>query len=180
LTSYKFDEDEATPQAELIFDVPANSKKLLLVGIAEKLCDKIVVKATAGIDKCFVSEEKADQKIKRYTVQTEGVNFEAIWRYSKVVDVNNIDSNDIYAILRTYGVEAARNAITEQISAVFSVYGISVDTRHLGLVADYMTFGGDYKALSRIGIETNVSPLLKMSFETTMHFFNKLCFKWRL
>ena len=36
--------------------------------------------------------------------------------------------------------------------------------------ADYMTFEGQYKAFNRIGLESNASPLQKMTFETTMHF----------
>jgi hypothetical protein len=47
-------------------------------------------------------------------------------------------SNDIYAILTTYGVEMARAAIVREISGVFGVYNIEVDIRHLELIADYM------------------------------------------
>ena len=36
------------------------------------------------------------------------------------------------------------------------VYGIAVDNRHLGLIADYMTHEGGYKPLNRIGIESQV------------------------
>ncbi len=43
-------------------------------------------------------------------------------------------------MLMNYGVEAARACIVREISSVFKVYGISVDKRHLGLIADYMTF----------------------------------------
>ena len=53
---------------------------------------------------------------------------------------------------------------------MFKVYGITVDYRHLSLIADYMTFEGRYKPFNRIGMETNSSPLQKMSFETTMQF----------
>ena len=81
-----------------------------------------------------------------------------------------METNDIAAILRTYGVEAARKAIVKEISGVFAVYGIEVDTRHLSLIADYMTFEGGYKPFNRIGIESSVSPFAKMSFETTFHF----------
>ena len=49
-------------------------------------------------------------------------------------------TNDIAAMRRLYGVEACRSSIIEQITAVFGVYGIEVDERHLGLIADYMTF----------------------------------------
>ena len=73
----------------------------------------------------------------------------------------------------TYGVEAARNAIMKEIAQVFSVYGISVDPRHLGLIADYMTFEGGYKPFNRTGIEASTSPFLKMSFETTMRFLTE-------
>ena len=40
--------------------------------------------------------------------------------------------------MRFAGVEAARQAITREIKGVFNVYGIGVDPRHLGLIADYM------------------------------------------
>lgn len=58
----------------------------------------------------------------------------------------------------------------QEISSVFKVYGITVDYRHLALIADYMTFEGSYKPFNRIGMEANSSPFQKMSFETTMHF----------
>ena len=55
-------------------------------------------------------------------------------------------------------------------TSVAGAYGISVDPRHLGLIADYMTHEGAYKPLNRNGIGSSVSPLLKMSFETTVSF----------
>ena len=53
---------------------------------------------------------------------------------------------------------------------MFALYNITVDRRHLSLIADYMTFEGRYKPFSRLGLETNTSPLQKMSFETSMQF----------
>ena len=47
-------------------------------------------------------------------------------------------SNDIYAILKTYGVEMARAAILREMGGVFGAYNIQVDRRHLELIADYM------------------------------------------
>ena len=60
--------------------------------------------------------------------------------------------------------------LVREITNVFSVYGIAVDPRHLSLVSDYMTFDGRYKALNRLGIAHNQSPLQKASFETSMAF----------
>ena len=87
-----------------------------------------------------------------------------------MVNFNAIECNDTKAVLARYGVECARNSIVHNINSVFKVYGIGVDYRHLSLVADYMTFGGGYTAMNRIGMANNHSPLLKMSFETTVSF----------
>lgn len=56
----------------------------------------------------------------------------------ELVDLDRIGSNDIFAILTVYGVEAARRAIIEEISNVFGAYGIAVDYRHLTIISDYM------------------------------------------
>ena len=109
-------------------------------------------------------------------IQTAGVNFEALARVKgldALVDLRKVTSNDIYAVLQSFGVEAARRTIVDQIRAVFQVYGIAVDSRHLGLIADYMTHGGGYTPLNRTGIESCNSPLQKMSFETTTHFLTQ-------
>lgn len=52
--------------------------------------------------------------------------------------MTRIRSNDIHAILMTYGVEMARATIVDEVSSVFAVYNIDVDRRHLELIADYM------------------------------------------
>ena len=72
---------------------------------------------------------------------TEGVSLQSMWDptlHAGMIDVNKITTNDISKILKTYGVEAARAAIVSEVAGVFGVYGISVDPRHLGLIADYM------------------------------------------
>jgi DNA-directed RNA polymerase I subunit RPA1 len=53
--------------------------------------------------------------------------------------------NDVHAMLTTYGVEAARATILKEVQSVFGAYGIGVDPRHLGLIADYMTHTGGYR-----------------------------------
>jgi DNA-directed RNA polymerase I subunit RPA1 len=54
--------------------------------------------------------------------------------------------------------------------AVFKSHGIAVDNRHLNLIADMMTRGGGFTPFNRNGLTSNVSPLMKMSFETTVGF----------
>lgn len=55
---------------------------------------------------------------------------------------------------------------------MFSVYGVKNDPRHMALIADFMTFGGKIRGMNRGCIEENVSPFLKMSYETCAKFLN--------
>ena len=96
-----------------------------------------------------------------------------MYEYEEFFDLSRLESNDIAAIMKCYGIEAARKTIIREISSVFAVYGIDVDTRHLTVIADYMTFEGGYKPFNRMGIESNVSPFMKMTFETTFHFMTE-------
>lgn len=73
-------------------------------------------------------------------VQTDGVNFAGAWAHSDICNVHAITTNDIHAMLTTYGVEAARATIMREVQSVFSAYGIGVDPRHLSLIADFMTY----------------------------------------
>ncbi|CAO3689510.1 unnamed protein product [Umbelopsis ramanniana] len=171
VSKWKFDNTNGA-WCELELTFPANTKKVLMVALVEKICHNVIVHEIKGIARCFpyINPTENDKSRK---LQTEGVNLQGIWPYADIIDVNSIDTNDIAAVLRTYGVEAARNAIMKEVDGVFQVYGISVDKRHLSLIAEYMTFEGGYKPFNRSGIESNVSPFLKMSFERTCHFLTE-------
>ena len=70
---------------------------------------------------------------------TEGSNLTGMHALAdELVDLDRIGSNDVAALLHTYGVEAARRAIIDEVSSVFGAYGIAVDYRHLTIIADYM------------------------------------------
>jgi DNA-directed RNA polymerase I subunit RPA1 len=65
----------------------------------------------------------------------------------ELVDLDKLYTSDIYAILQTYGVEACRTAIINEMAAVFGVYGIKVDYRHRTVIADYMVSLSSFPAL---------------------------------
>jgi DNA-directed RNA polymerase I subunit RPA1 len=93
-----------------------------------------------------------------------------MFKYDKILDLHRLYTNDIYAVSQTYGIEAAYRVIMKEIKDVFKMYGITVDTRHLSLIADYMTFEGTFQPLSRKGMEDSTSPLQQMSFESSLNF----------
>ena len=111
------------------------------------------------------------EKEKIPALQATGVDFGTFWQFQDVLDVRYVYSNSIHAVLTTYGVEAARATIIREIQNVFGSYGISVNMRHLTLIADYMTHSGGYRPMNRQGgIAESVSPFCKMSFETASKF----------
>mgnify|MGYP000261700804 FL=1 len=126
------------------------------------------MRSVNGIDRVSVIDYKGDATIP--ALQTEGINYEGLWLMADDLDVNKLTTNSIGSVLEIYGVEAARATIVEEIKNVFSSYGISVDIRHLNLIADFMTHGGGFRPCNRIGMESSTSPFLKMSFETATKF----------
>ena len=155
----------------LDLELPIEGARILLLPLVEATIEKVLVRSTTSIASAVVVPAGKGKALP--TVQTAGVNFAALAAFKHLIDLNEVRSNDIHAVLQFYGVEAARATIVNEIRSVFGVYGIAVDPRHLGLIADYMTHEGAYKPLNRSGIESNASPLLKMSFETTMHFMQQ-------
>jgi len=149
-------------------NIPMNNRKMMMLNFMEKMLSIFLLRSVPRISKAIVREEKSV-----FFVQTEGVNLEEISSFYDLVDMKNIYSNDINAVLNFYGVEAARFAIVKEIETVFSVYGINIDKRHLYLIADYMSFEGGYKAMNRAQMEFNPSPFLRMSFETTVAFLKR-------
>ncbi|KMT20750.1 hypothetical protein BVRB_1g007210 isoform B [Beta vulgaris subsp. vulgaris] len=163
-----------------------NQPHILLSQMAEKAAKKVYVKSAGKIERCEVVEVHLDDsgkggipmlrkgKESRPALQTAGVDFAAFWDMQDVLDVRLISSNDVHAMLGTYGVEAARATIITEIVTVFGHYGVSVDIRHLTLIADYMTHTGRYRPLNRFGgITDSISLLSKMSFETSSNFLTE-------
>jgi len=166
--------DAVNHRCEVSLTLPLHAPKLLMLEIVEKVAATTMVRSTPGIDKVYVVEGKGGEGPR---VQTDGINFVGAWEHSDLIDVNAITTNDVAAMLTTYGVEAARATIMREVQAVFSAYGIGVDPRHLYLIADFMTHQGGYRAMNRMGIESAVSPFLKMSFETAAHFLTDATLK---
>ncbi|KAG5680123.1 hypothetical protein PVAND_009648 [Polypedilum vanderplanki] len=103
-------------------------------------------------------------------IKTEGINVEAMFEYDKILDLKKLYINDIHEVANRYGIECAAKVIVKEVQNVFRVYGITVDPRHLSLIADYMTFDGTIKPLNRKGMESNASPFQKISFESALSF----------
>jgi DNA-directed RNA polymerase I subunit RPA1 len=155
--------------------IPYSQKNILLKNILNIVLKKINFKSVKHIKRCHLLDKENKKGQKEYSIQLEGFNFEEVAKYSDLVDINHISTNDIGGVLSIYGIEACRSAIVKEIVNVFDVYSIKVNKRHLGLIADYITFQGKYRSFSRVGISYCSSPLLKMTYETTLQFLTEAC-----
>ncbi|KAI9471308.1 hypothetical protein BX667DRAFT_481632 [Coemansia mojavensis] len=173
---YNFVDNDQETYAEIEMQFSATTPKFLMLNLAEQAVRETVIQELKGIVEAFVNKPQFENDVD-LVIGTAGSNIHEIWRASLYpldwVDINRLYTNDIAAILRTYGVEAARMAIMREIGNVFDAYKISVDKRHLSLVADYMTFEGGFKPFNRIGLSSSPSPFAKMSFESTCTFLQE-------
>jgi hypothetical protein len=168
VVSFSFD-DKTGASCSFTMEYDANTAKVLMLHLVEVCARQALVQSVPGLATCTVDEEtSAKTGIAR--VITAGVNLQAMWDYQHIIHPHYIYTNSIGHILTHYGVEAARGGIVRELQGVFGGHGISVDPRHLTLIADYMTRDGAYQAFNRMGYRGNTSPFMKMSFETTLAF----------
>lgn len=152
---------------ELTFCLPMTCADIDLTAVLRSVASRSVISEVEGIKRAITY--KKDDSPNVY-LRTDGINMHEMFRRDRELDLNRLYSNDIHAIAQTYGIEAARRVIVKEVKDVFNVYGITIDPRHLLLIADYMTYNGTYEPLSRKGMESSASPLQQMSFESSLNF----------
>jgi len=82
-------------------------------------------------------------------------------------------SNHIMEVEKTQGVEAARQTIMDEIQYTMGQHGMDIDSRHVSLLSDIMSFRGEILGITRFGVpRMKQSVLMLASFEkTTDHLF---------
>ena len=136
-------------------------KKLLDVNETLK---ELKVKGIDGIKRIIIRNVPNEG----YIIYSEGSNLE------KVLEVEGVDpyrttTNDIQAVGRVLGIEAARNMIIQEAFNTLSEQGLNVDLRHIMLVADVMTADGTIRAIGRHGVsKEKESVLSRAAFEITV------------
>jgi len=128
--------------------------------LKEKL-KKTIISGVKGIKQVLVINKGKD-----FVIITLGSNLKDIFEF-KEIDGDRVTSNDLHEISSVLGVEAARQSIINEIYNVINTQGLSIDDRHLELVADAMTNTGEVKGVTRMGIIAQKSSILaRATFET--------------
>jgi DNA-directed RNA polymerase subunit A" len=116
-----------------------------------------------GIDQITVNFDKGE-----WVLFTQGTKLGAVLSIPEV-DNRRTTTNDLHQIARVLGIEAARNAVVEELEGVLGEQGLDVDVRHLMLIADLMTRTGVVKGATRYGVvKEKESVLARAAFEVTI------------
>jgi DNA-directed RNA polymerase II subunit RPB1 len=90
------------------------------------------------------------------------------------IDASRSFSNDIVEIYNVLGIEAARQAIYNELVDVIEFDGTYINYHHFSILCDRMTFTNKMISIFRHGINNdNIGPIAKASFEETPEMFLK-------
>ena len=129
--------------------------------LADKFRD-LQISGIKGIGKVIIRNDGTE-----WIMHTEGSNLKDILSMDGI-DTYRTTTNDIHEIETVLGIEAARQSIINEAKNTLENQGLSVDVRHIMLVADIMTSEGEVKSIGRHGISGEKSSVLaRAAFEET-------------
>jgi DNA-directed RNA polymerase II subunit RPB1 len=153
----------------------------ILKNFQDQLLQKVVLRGIEGINKVIL------RKVLDNVVEINGMyKKQDIWVLDTIgtnlLDVLGLDfidntrtlSNDIVEIYNVLGIEAARQAIYNELVDVVEFDGTYINYHNYSVLVDRMTFTHKLISIFRHGINNdNIGPIAKASFEETPEMFLK-------
>ncbi|KAG2477218.1 MAG: DNA-directed RNA polymerase subunit A [Nitrosopumilales archaeon] len=108
------------------------------------------------------------QKDNEWVIQTTGSNIAKVLAVEGI-EKNDVRTNNVFEIASTLGIEAARNALINELNSTLEDQGLEVDIRYIMLVSDLMCSKGYMQQIGRHGIAgSKESVLARAAFEITV------------
>jgi len=154
--------------------VPGDKKGSIYFAMQElkTLVPRVIVQGIPSVNRAVINETDKDGQ-QTYNLLVEGYGLQDVMG-SPGIDGRQTWTNHVLEVETVLGVEAARTQISSEISYIMNAYGIGIDSRHLLLLSDVMTFKGEVLGITRFGVsKMRESVLMLASFEkTTDHLFD--------
>ncbi|KAK3708848.1 hypothetical protein QZH41_016279 [Actinostola sp. cb2023] len=128
----------------------------------------ILIKGHKNVNRAIihVDDEHADGR-QHYKLLVEGDDLQAVMATIGVKGTA-CTSNNTIEVERVLGIEAARQTIMNEIIYTMTNHGMSIDVRHVMLLAELMAFKGEILGITRFGLsKMKESVLMLASFEKT-------------
>lgn len=159
----------------VLFIYPPESQKSSLYYVMQALktqLPNVVVKGTGSVTRAIIHVDEG-RGGSRYKLLVEGTNLQAVMA-TRGVKGTATTSNHTTECEKALGIEAARQTIINEIVYTMVNHGMSIDSRHVMLLADLMTFKGEVLGITRFGLaKMKESVLMLASFEKTAdHLFD--------
>ena len=151
----------------------------MIKSFQDQLMNNIVLRGVKGIRKVMIRKimntlKKAEgvyTKKESWVLDTMGTNLIHVLGL-EYIDAKRTVSNDIQEVYRVFGIEAARQAIYNELAEVFD--DSPINYHHVSLLCDRMTVSSSMISIFRHGINSDdIGPIAKASFEETPEMFLK-------
>ena len=151
----------------------------MIKSFQDQLLNNIVLRGVKGIKKVMLRKikntlTKSDgiyTKKDSWVLDTTGTNLVHMLGLD-YIDAKRTVSNDIQEVYRVFGIEAARQAIYNELAEVFD--DSPINYHHVSLLCDRMTVSSSMISIFRHGINSDdIGPIAKASFEETPEMFLK-------
>jgi DNA-directed RNA polymerase II subunit RPB1 len=153
----------------------------LLKSFQDTMLNNVVLKGIKNINKVIIrkildevvlNEDKFETK-ESWVLDTVGSNLIDILSLD-YVDVNKTFTNNITEMYHVLGIEAARQTIYNEFIEVIEFDGTYLNSHHLNMLCDRMTYNYKMTSIFRHGINNDdIGALAKASFEETPEMFLK-------
>ena len=133
----------------------------------------VVIKGLPSVNRAVIHIDDSMAGNTKYKLFVEGDNLREVLATPGVKGCKTT-SNNTLEVAATLGIEAARKTIMKEIQYTMESHGMSIDRRHITLLADLMTCRGEVLGITRHGLaKMKESVLMLASFEKTSdHLFD--------
>ena len=149
-----------------------------LKAFQEQLMENVVLRGVKNIKKVMMrkvqnimKKENSYENVESWVLDTDGTNLLDMLSID-YIDRENTFSNNIVEMYNVLGIEAARQSIFNELVDVIEFDSTYINSHHLNLLCDRMTYNTKMTSIFRHGINNdNIGPLAKASFEETPEMF---------
>ena len=149
--------------SKLLIDGDSKTPTLKELMTLKELALNSIIYGIKGIKDVSIIKENDE-----FIILTKGISMKNVLKIEEV-DPYRLYCNDIEEMNSVYGIEAARQTIIREIMEVVNSQGLSINERHVLLIADVMTYTGEVRGMTRYGIVADkLNVLTRASFETPL------------
>lgn len=165
---------EAALQSNKKFKIETTGELVMLKLVEESDAQSVIairnkvlnttVKGVPDVEQVMIARTDSGEPF----LQTSGSNIAKVLEVQGI-DKKNVRTNNVFEIASTLGIEAARNALINELKNTLEDQGLEVDNRYIMLVSDLMCSRGYMQQIGRHGIAgTKDSVLARAAFEITV------------